>query len=408
MKFGMPSGPTHGGHFMPSNQAAFWFHAALALTLAQPGGAQETRALEAGLAFQGAPLVEFEDIAGTSRIHPTKMAVGKDRKIYFNTSSAIVYRVDEAGVLEKVAILPNAGGSPDDDFTIGMTFDPAGNLFVSNLTGVYRIGARELRPAVLDQPVPSVKLVELPEDLLFPMGLAADRQGNLFLSDIFGGAIYRIEVDEGRIAPWFRSPELSAPAVVPSNNLFGIGFGVTDLAMGNRGKYLYFGTQETHRIYRLGIEPGGAPGALEELAHVPTLAFNGLSFDMIGKRLYLSVPWDHFENGIQVATNPVGVAGSIWAIDIRAMERDGFATPVELIRDVDLGTTVDVVSGFDFGFGPEHARRLYVTDSSLDTFFWLNGDPNGTPLPADDQPEAGVPFPTNAYHAAIRVVELDE
>ena len=392
---------------MSSITSRFWLCMGLVLSLAGGGDTQASQALDAESAAQGAPLVAFQDTGIFTRIHPTKMAIGKDRKIYFNSSLATVYRVDEAGVLEKVSVLPNAGGIPDDDFTIGITFDRAGNLFVSNITGVYMLSARDLRPETLEQPVASVKVVDIPAELLFPMGLVADSRGNLYLCDIFGGAIFKIDVDEGHIAPWFSDPELLAPDVLPSNNLFGIGFGLTDIAIGNRGKYLYFGTQETHKVYRLGINPDGSAGALEELAHLPSLAFNGISFDMVAKKIYLAVPWEHFENGIQTDTDPVEIGGSIWTIDVRQLENDGVATPVELIRDVGLGTAVDVVSGFNFGVSPEQAHRLYVSDGSFDTFFWPNGDPDGTPFPPDATPEPGVPFPTNTYHAAIRMLELE-
>lgn len=352
---------------------------------------------------QGPPLVEFPDTGPFTRIHPTKMAIGKDRKIYFNSSAAIVYRVDEDGTLETVTVLPNAGGIPDDDFTIGITFDRRGDLFVSNATGVFKISRRDLRPDVLAGPVPNTKIADIPPDLLFAMGLTAGKRGNLYLSDIFGGAIYEIDKRTGDVELWFSDPALLAPNVVPSDNLFGFGFGITDITIDGKGKYLYFGTQETHRIYRLGINRDGSAGALEELAHVPQLAFNGVSFDRVTKEVYLSVPWEKFENGIQTP-DPVTVGGSIWVIDVKKLKRDGFATPVKLIDDDAVGAAVDVVRGTKFGHG--NRDRLYVTDSSLDTFFWLNGDPNGTPLP-DPTPEAGFPFPQNVYHGAVRVIELD-
>ncbi len=376
----------------------------LALTLF--GNLEATRAGGLETAVQGEPLAAFPDTGLFTRIHPTKMTMGPDRKIYFNSSLASVYRVDEDGFLEVVSILPNAGGIPDDDFTIGITFDTVGNLFVSNTTGVYRISKRDLRPSLLSEPVPSKKVVDIPPELLFPMGLVADARGDLYLADIFGGAIFKIDVRRKEILPWFSDPALLAPEIVPSNNLFGIGFGVTDITIGNGGKHLYFGTQETHRIYRLGIDPEGNAGELEELAHIPNLAFNGISFDRVAKKIYLAVPWEHFENGIQVSEDPVEIGGSIWMIDVRQLEATGIANPVEILKDVSLGTPVDVVSGFRFGSAPRHASRLFVSDGSFDTSFWPNGDPNGTPLPLDPDPEGGVPFPANPYHGAIRMIEL--
>lgn len=356
---------------------------------------------------QSVPLVEFEDTGFFTRIHPTKMALGKDRKIYFNTSLGIVYRVDGNGVLEEVAVLPNAGGVPEDDFTVGMTFNRAGELFVSNLTGIYMIRKQDLRPHALERSVSATKVVSLPVGLQVPMGLVADTRGNLYLSDMLAGSIYKVNIDEGSITLWFSDPELMAPNVFPSNNLFGVGFGLTDLAIGQNGKYLYFGTQESHKIYRLGIEQDGLAGELEELAHVPGLAFNGISFDMVDKKVYLAVPWKNFENGIQVEENKVEVAGSIWMIDIHELDEDESATPVELISDVDLGTAVDVVRGFGVGVRSENIK-LYVSDGSFDTFFWFNGDPNGAPFPPDINSEPGVPFPMNRYHGAIRMIELDD
>ena len=228
------------------------------------------------------------------------------------------------------------------------------------------------------------------------------------MSDILGGAIYKIHLTTGEGTQWFSNPALLAPNVFPSNNLFGVGFGLTDLAMDTAREHLYFGTQETHRIYRLGIDPAGFPGELEELAHVPGLAFNGVSFDFVNQQIYLAVPWQHFENGIQTATDPVEIAGSIWMIDLEQMDKGGVIEPVELLRDIEVGTAVDVVNGSLFGRGRAHADQLYVSDGSFDTFFWANGAPNGTPFPPDTTPEPGVPFPDNGYHAAIRIIELSE
>ncbi len=385
-----------------------WLYTALALTLWMAITNPLPTAWGQMLAVQGMPLIAFEDTGVATRIHSTKIAVGPDRKLYFNTALATVYRVDDDCVLEVVSVLPNAGGIPDDDFTVGITFDQQGELYVSNTTGVYLIRATDLQPDVLEQPVANLKIADIPARLQFPMGLVADAQGHLYLSDIFGGSIYKIDIATDEVMRWFSAAALLAPNVLPSNNMFGIGFGLTDLAIDPEGVYLYFGTQETHRIHRLPINPDGAPGQLEDLAHVPSLAFNGISFDMAARKIYLAVPWVNFESGIQIATHPVEIAGSIWAIDIAQMEAEGVATPVELIRDIDLGTVVDVVGGAAFGQEGAHTNRLYVSDGSFDTFFWPNGDPNGTPFPLDATPEAGFPFPPHPYHAAIRVLELQE
>lgn len=358
-------------------------------------------------ASQGIPLIEFEDTGVLTRIHPAKLTIGKDRKLYFNSSAAIVYWIDEDGVLEEVSILPNAGGIPDDDFTIGITFDTRGDLYVSNVTGIYMMRAQDLQPDSLPQPVPHTKIGDLPAGLMQPMGLVADKRGNLYQADWQGGAIYKIDIATGNGILWFSDPALLAPMVLPSNNLFGIGFGIMDMAIDTQGNCLYFGTQETHRIYRLRINPDGSPGHLDELAHVPNLAFNGISFDMVDNKVYVAAPWENFQNGIQVTTEHVEVAGSIWVIDLDELDEAGVADPVELIRDVTLGVAVDVVSGSGFGSDEDNAQRLYISDSSLDTFFWPNGDPSVAPLP-DMIPEPGVPFPLRAYHAAIRVVELDD
>ena len=74
-------------------------------------------------------------------------------------------------------MLPNAGGIPDDDFTVGITFDPRGDLYVSNVTGIYRIAAEDLRPQTLEQPVANVKIADIPEGLQFPMGPGGRHQG---------------------------------------------------------------------------------------------------------------------------------------------------------------------------------------------------------------------------------------
>ena len=77
-----------------------------------------------------------------------------------------------------------------------------------------------------------------------------------------------------------------------------------------------------------------------------------------------------------------------------------------MISEIALGTAVDVVRGTGVGQGGQNDDKLFISDGSFDTFFWANGDPNGTPFPPDAVPEPGIPFPQNTYHAAFRVVEL--
>ncbi len=92
---------------------------------------------------------------------------------------------------------------PDGTMSAGVRLDESGNIYVAVFApnnaadnGVWRVPAHGGAPAEIAQ-IPG-----------FPNGLAFDRQGNLYVTDSLGGAIYRI-TPAGAVSKWSDSPLLA-------------------------------------------------------------------------------------------------------------------------------------------------------------------------------------------------------
>jgi hypothetical protein len=143
-------------------------------------------------------------------------------------SSGIVYKITPSGQVSTIADLPDIA-----EGYVGPVFDPAsGNLFV----GKYASGnSNEVLKITLAGAVSVFALVQSPS------GLAADGQGNLFVTSYVcpGGELYKI----------------SATGVV---SLFGTGLCHSDgIAIGSNGD-LFVGDRGTRRIMRIPSAGGAA------------------------------------------------------------------------------------------------------------------------------------------------------
>lgn len=360
----------------------------------------------------------------------TKMEVGPDGKIYFNTNLGIILRTDNASNLELVGVVGNYPAPQEDPlaaFTPGITFDEDGNVYVVNSAGVYTINASELANGavplaggaadiytVLGNPASGVvraSLLVANAGYAFGLGITSDRNGNLYVVDILLGNIFKVSIANPSLQLWASGniPKycpIQSVDVRTSVNPLGSGFGLTDITIDPSGDWLYFGTQEgrgtdceksTTGVYKIRIKEDGQAGGLDKLADYGIYAMNGISFDVAQDRIVTSAPWFNFSNGVtggpnfefsDRGTDDVQTAGGVWYLT----RNDDVWTSHEVIIDESVGTVVDAVSGSAVGSG--YPNKFYVSDGGFDALpVWTFPDPMGTTI-----------YPGKAPHAAIRSI----
>jgi sugar lactone lactonase YvrE len=260
---------------------------------------------------------------------PEGVAVDTDGNIYVGFApTGQLLKLTPAGTQSIVATLPVGGG-----FTAGLAVDRPGNVYVALASfdpathGVWRV-----RPDGS-----TAHLAALPPTTL-PNGLAFDRRGNLFVSDSFGGAVWRIP--PGEAAELWIQDELLVGRV-PSS------FPIGANGVAFRKDNLFVANTEFGRIVRIPVDRDGSAGEPETFVQDERLfAADGITFDVKG-RLY-------------AATGPLN-------------------TLVRVDRHGDISTLATAADGLDFpaslAFGTRGATRgdLYITNFAL--FTTENPDP---------------------------------
>ncbi len=125
-----------------------------------------------------------------------------------------------------------------------------------------------------------------------PNGLAIDKQGNMFLTDLLTGIVSRV-TPSGSVSV-FASGPLLAPALLP---LLGLSLGTNDLTFDKGGDALYVTNVGLGTVVRIQVTQGGNAGAITNFANVPTP--DGVAFDEEG-RLYVTSP---FTNSIWIVAS---------------------------------------------------------------------------------------------------------
>jgi sugar lactone lactonase YvrE len=237
--------------------------------------------------------------------------------------SGIVYKITPAGQLSAIADLPDISGG-----YVGPVFDPAsGNLFVGK--NAYGSGNEVLKIT----PAGAVSVFALVQS---PSGLAADGQGNLFVTSYVcpGGALYKI----------------TAAGVVSQ---YGTGLCHPDgVAIGPNGD-LFVGDRGTQRIMRVPAA-GGAASVFATGVGIPL----GVAFDQTGtlfvadyntgtiSSVHPNGVVNPFANGL---TNPAGLAfdqqNRLYVADFganRIVRLDNSSAPVPIANVSQVrGVTID-------------------------------------------------------------------
>lgn len=230
-----------------------------------------------------------------------------------------IVRVDDNGGVSPVATLPNGEG-----FLVGLALDRRDRLFaaVASLDaathGIWRVGRDGT----------ARRVVALPTDA-FPNAIAF-RGRSMFVTDSFGGAVWRIR--HGRARVWVQDD------VLLGDTSADLPIGANGLAF--YGRYLYVANSQRGRIVRIPIEPDGRAGTPVVLAEDETiLGADGIAFDVRGN-LYIAVN----EQDTLVRMGPSG------GMETLATRRDGLDFPATPI----------------FGERRPHRSDLFVTNFALD------------------------------------------
>ena len=268
-------------------------------------------------------VVRFATLPKPGPGHPEGLAADSQGNIYVatfdSTTTNRIYVFGRDGRLQFFIPLPGVG-------PLGMAFDAAGNLYVANFGGG---NVLKFTPPFTSASTPSATYPVCSPVPFVDCGLndlTFDAAGNLYVSDSFGGNIYRITLPAGTTSVFFTDPRL---APVPNHSF--PPFGANGLAFKPGTSDLYVAHTGDDRIFRLS---GGALSAFAESIN----GADGIKFDASGRLWVAANQQDEV-----VALNALGAVverrGSFEGIDNDGAPR-GLLFPASIaISDGDLFVT---------------------------------------------------------------------
>ena len=272
------------------------------------------------VAVAGDPTVEtvvsFDPASGEL---PEGLAITERGVIYvgFAPTGEIVKVRD--GRVSPVATLPRGEG-----FLVGLALDRRDRLFAALASfddtthGIWRVRSDGS----------AKRVVPLPTDA-FPNAIAF-RGRSMFVTDSFGGAVWRIR--RGHVRTWVQDD------ILLGDTSMDLPIGANGLAF--LGRYLYVSNTQRGRIVRIPVEPGGRAGSPVLLAEDEAIVgADGIAFDVRGN-LYVAV-------NEQDKLVRMGPSGGMETLANRADGLDFPATPI-------------------FGERPPHRTDLFLTNFALD------------------------------------------
>lgn len=271
-------------------------------------------------------LVAFDPATGE---FPEGIAFDKTGNIYVTLLPRDEFRrIDPSGAQDVVTFFA-AGTHP-----AGVVVDARGVAYVAGsgldfatfgtdeaLRGVYRVE----RDGTTSR-LPGSEAIEFPNDLTL------DQRGNLYVTDTFGGAVWRIP--PGGAAQLWAQHEL-----LEGDGSFGLGFPIGANGIALRGNRLVVATTERGLLVDIPVNPDGSAGTPTTLAQAPELVgTDGIAVDVHGN-VYAGV-------GGQDALVRVDNDGSIGVL---ATAEDGLNQPATLA----------------FGTGRRDHKTLFVTNFAI-------------------------------------------
>src|SRR5438105_1282394 len=154
-----------------------------------------------------------------------------------------------------IDLIPVAAGRAGVASLLGELFEPSQGLYVLDFADGTPTNARLLRVNVQTHAVTVVAT-----GFQAPNAIAQDRHRNLYISDSFLGAIFKVAPDGSSTAVWVEDPRLMPqPGGSPP-------FGANGLAFDRNQGFLYVATTSDSKIYRIPVEKDGSAGPMQLFA----------------------------------------------------------------------------------------------------------------------------------------------
>ena len=236
------------------------------------------------------PLLKIDlDVFG--EVHPAKMDIGPDRKLYFTGGTdSRAYRGDIEGNFEVFAEITTGAG-----FTLGCQFDSEGNYYMVNGAGVYMVPEASIMDTDATLPIEPEMFYPWTTGPAIPMSIDIDNNtGIAYVSDMGKGEIWRIDTKTREGDIWASSSDEGYELLYgepDSTNFLGVPFGVVEVMVDEKSDWLYFTSDERNFFGRIEITGNGNAGDLQVLATVEDrAALNGAFLDVRNNK---QVVWCH-------------------------------------------------------------------------------------------------------------------
>jgi sugar lactone lactonase YvrE len=269
-----------------------------------------------------------------------------------------ILRITPDGNVAMFATLPDTNASAEG--LLGLTADPIGRVYAALVAldgnhGIWRVSRDGKR----------TELLPGSPDIVFPNALTFDRTGNLYVTDSFGGAIWRARPGESFtrwVADALFEPLPSDPFGFPVPGANGIAFFPPDI--------LYVANTEQSLIAKVRIKPDGSAGTVEAVTSafaVPTV--DGIAVDAHGQIYGVLPGFALLQTSPLVRIDPG--TGAVTGIVAEVVGASAFDTPLSLA----------------FGGGRWGVKAVLVTNGDLP-------EVPGGPGPGVVKVDVGVPgFP---------------
>jgi sugar lactone lactonase YvrE len=244
-----------------------------------------------------------------------------------------------------VDVIPVPAGKAGVASLLGELFEPSQGLFVVDFADGAPTNGRLLR---INAKTHGVTVVAT--GFQAPNAIAQDRHRNLYISDSFLGAIFKVAPDGSSNKIWIQDPRLMPqPGDSPP-------FGANGLAFDRNHGFLYVATTSDSKIYRIPVEKDGGAGPLQLFASGAAIDASQHTMEAL-----------HGADGIMF-----DVRGNLYVCANSAQHpAPGLPGEIQVLSpDAQLIARYDGVGQNDLDFPASlvfHGRALYIANLALDT-----------------------------------------